>query len=110
MHPVHDDVLAYIAHPEPGRFAALALAVFAHQFASIPAYRAVCEGRGATPASVTDWGQIPPVPTLAFKRRDLCCAPPERIFMTSGTTAGRERRGRHPMPEDCGCPRAQACG
>jgi len=99
MHPVHDDVLAYIAQPEPGRFAALALAVFAHQFACIPAYRAVCERRGTTPDSVSDWTRIPPVPTLAFKHRDLCCAPPERVFVTSGTTAGRERRGRHPMPD-----------
>lgn len=99
MHPVHDDVLAYIAHPVPERFEALALAVFAHQFAAIRAYRAVCERRRATPATVRRWHQIPPVPTVAFKHRELCCAPAERVFVTSGTTAGTERRGRHPMPD-----------
>lgn len=99
MHPIHDEVLAYIANPAPERFAALALAVFEHQFASIPAYRAVCERRGATPDSVGDWRLVPPVPTLAFKYRQLCCAPPEHVFMTSGTTTGGERRGRHPMPD-----------
>lgn len=99
MHPVHDEVLAYIARPEPERFGALALAVFAHQFERVPAYRAACERRGATPMTVTDWRQIPPVPTLAFKRHDFCCAPAERVFLTSGTTRGPERRGRHPMPD-----------
>lgn len=99
MHAVHDHVLAYIARPDPERFAALALTVFAHQFECIAAYRAVCERRGVTAANVTDWRQIPPVPTLAFKHRDLCCASPERVFLTSGTSAGRERRGRHAMPD-----------
>jgi len=99
MHPVHDDVLAYIANPVPDRFDALAVAVFVHQFSEIPAYRTVCERRGVTPATVRHWHEVPPVPTLAFKHRDLCCAPAERVFMTSGTTAGTDRRGRHPMPD-----------
>jgi hypothetical protein len=30
---------------------------------------------------------------------ELCCAPPERTFLTTGTTAGTERRGRHALPD-----------
>jgi acyl-protein synthetase LuxE len=77
----------------------LALDVFAHQFECIPAYRRVCEQHGKTPASVVDWRDIPPVPTLAFKHLELRCAPAERLFVTSGTTQGRERRGRHAVPD-----------
>jgi hypothetical protein len=48
---------------------------------------------------VRDWRDIPPVPTLAFKNLDLCCGPAERVFVTSGTTQGAERRGRHTLPD-----------
>jgi hypothetical protein len=48
---------------------------------------------------VSDWRDIPPVPALAFKEVDLCCAPPERVFLTTGTIAGTERRGRHALPD-----------
>ncbi len=80
------------------RFEALALEVFALQYGESPAYRAFCDRRGATPRTVRGWGEIPAVPTSAFKSLDLCCAPPERIFLTSGTTQGAERRGRHLIP------------
>lgn len=80
-------------------FGALALEVFAHQFECIPAYRRVCEQHGATPATVTDWRAIPPVPTLAFKHVALHCGPPQRTFLTTGTTHGPEQRGRHAMPD-----------
>jgi len=59
----------------------------------------VCEQRGATPTAVTDWRAIPPVPTLAFKHVELQCAPPQRTFLTTGTTQGPEQRGRHAMPD-----------
>jgi len=48
---------------------------------------------------VTDWRAIPPVPALAFKHVALHCAPPERVFLTTGTTQGREQRGHHAMPD-----------
>jgi hypothetical protein len=98
-HPVHEAVLAFIADPAAARFEALALEVFAHQFACIPAYRRVCERHGKTPAVVSDWRDVPPVPALAFKEVELCCAPAERIFLTTGTTAGTERRGRLALPD-----------
>ena len=98
-HPIHERVLEFIADPAAAQFETLALDVFAHQFACIPAYRHVCERYGKTPAAVSGWHDVPPVPALAFKEVDLCCAPPERIFLTTGTTAGTERRGRHALPD-----------
>jgi hypothetical protein len=98
-HASHDAVLRFIDAPESARFEDLALDIFAHQFDLIPAYRRVCERRGRTPALVRDWRQIPPVPALAFKQLDLHCDTPERTFLTTGTTQGGERRGRHCMPD-----------
>ncbi len=81
---------------DEGAFNALALRLFAHQFAHNLPYRRLCERRGRTPAAVGDWRQIPSVPIGAFKELTLACAPPEQavaVFMTSGTT-NRERRGK----------------
>jgi hypothetical protein len=98
-HAVHDRVLEFIHGSRTADFDQLALEVFAHQFEMIPAYRRVCEARRQTPGTVADWRQIPAVPTLAFKKLDLCCAPADRIFRTTGTTEGAEHRGRHAMPD-----------
>jgi hypothetical protein len=79
-------------------FEELALAVFAHQFACNAPYRAYCAARAATPATVANSLDVPAVPTDAFKAADLVCGDPAdaaAVFRTSGTTAGRERRGTH---------------
>ena len=81
-----------------GRFGALARDVFAFQFEASAPYRAFCERRGRTPHTVTRWHDIPALPTTAFKSVDLACGPPERVFRTSGTTQGDDRRGRHLVP------------
>src|SRR5690606_20875800 len=62
-------------------------------------YRVFAERRGATPATVTDWEAIPPVPIVAFKHAELTCGPPQRTFLSSGTTAGLETRSRHLVPD-----------
>lgn len=98
-HPIHDRVLAFIADAAADRFEELALAVFAHQFESVPDYRRVCEARGRTPDCVRDWRDVPAVPTLAFKRLELRCAPAVRTFVSSGTTQGPEARSRHALPD-----------
>jgi hypothetical protein len=36
---------------------------------------------------------------IAFKHADLCCGPPVRIFLSSGTTEGAERRAQHRIPD-----------
>jgi hypothetical protein len=81
-----------------GAFEPLALAVFAFQYEHNPAYRRLCDRRGRSPDRVERWSDIPAVPTAAFKTVELQCAPPERVFFTSGTTRGGHMRGRHPVP------------
>lgn len=78
-------------------FNALALRVFARNFDAVPAYAAYCRARDRTPETVDHWSAIPAVPTAAFKELTLRAAgmPTERVFRTSGTTRGRERRGEH---------------
>jgi Acyl-protein synthetase, LuxE len=98
VHQAHDAVLQYIATNDAD-FDALALAVFTHQFDCIPPYRRYCERLRKSPHSVSTWREIPPVPVLAFKQVDLCCGPPERIFLTTGTTRGSVQRGRHLVPD-----------
>ena len=80
-------------------FEELALEIFELQFMHCEAYRNFAERRGKTPGLVRDWRDIPAVPTNAFKSLDLCCGPPQRTFLTSGTTAGAGHRGRHLMPD-----------
>lgn len=100
------EVLAFVAGDpcpfdrgatEPA-FDRLARRVFAFQYEHVPPYRAFCDRRRRTPGDIASWQEIPAVPATAFKSLDLACAPPERVFVTSGTTQGGERRGRHLVP------------
>jgi hypothetical protein len=104
---IASQVLAWMASdPDPrrtdasddARFDHLAHEVFALQYEANRPYRAFCDRRRRTPATVTRWPDIPALPTTAFKSVDLACAAAERIFLTSGTTQGGERRGRHLVP------------
>lgn len=84
------------------RFESLALRVFGHQFETNAVFRGFCEGRGATPGTVSSWTEVPPVPVAAFKALDLACGQPEDaevVFRTSGTTRGSTRRGTHYVPD-----------
>ncbi|OFV83991.1 MAG: hypothetical protein A2W26_09135, partial [Acidobacteria bacterium RBG_16_64_8] len=99
MHSVHEEILAFIDDERRDTFEALALRVFAHQFDSIEPYRLFCTARNRTPSTVSDWQQIPPVPIQAFKQLDLRCGTPQRIFLSTGTTQGAERRSRHCLPD-----------
>ncbi len=92
---VFKQVLSFISHPEPEHFEALALRVFRAQFESISPYRDFCVQTGRTPGNVASIDEVPVVSTLAFKYAELGCGLSERVFMTSGTTAGCELRGRH---------------
>jgi hypothetical protein len=75
-----------------------ALRVFRWQFEHNTAFRGYCLGRGATPATVTSWEDVPAVPTGAFKRLRLLSAgegrEPDAVFHTSGTSR-TEQRGEH---------------
>jgi hypothetical protein len=97
---IHDQVLTFIHRPVDESFERIAMEVFRHQFETVAAYRRYCVERGAEPDSVRSVDEIPAVSNVAFKYADLAIegaadAPDAAIFLTSGTTQGRERRGRH---------------
>ncbi len=97
--PLFDEVLNFIVSPQDDRFESLALRVFEYQFRQNLPYRKFCLKRGKTPDTIQSYREIPAVPTGAFKEMDLSCGPPEKIFLTSGTTQGANRRGRHLIPD-----------
>ena len=86
---------------EDSAFDAYALDVVRYQLARNEPYAAYCERRGVSARTVAHWSQIPPVPAGAFKIANFAVndAPPEAVFLTSGTTGGSERRGVHSVPD-----------
>jgi hypothetical protein len=98
VHAVHDRALGFIADPASASFESLALEIYTHQFELCEPYRNFCRSRGRGP-EVGDWQDIPAVPVQAFKRTSLRCAAAERIFLSTGTTAGPHLRSRHEMPD-----------
>jgi hypothetical protein len=91
-------IARFIAAPDDTAFEELALATFAFQYREIAPYRSLCEALGASPDTVTDWRQIPAVPTLAFKTLRLCAGEPLEVFRSSGT-GGERSVHHHPFPE-----------
>ena len=85
-------VLGFIAAPSAAGFDALALDAHRHQYAANPPYRRFVDRLGVTPAH---WTEIPAVPATAFRDSVLACGPAARIYESSGTTQGTERRARH---------------
>lgn len=82
---------------EAGRFGVGAQEQFVWQYSSISPYAAYCGYLGRTPRTVTDWRDIPPVPTSAFKTHDMSSAPHGSeavIFETSGTSVSKPGRIR----------------
>jgi len=97
---IPDRIASFIRATEPSEtFEELALAAFAFQFERIAPYRRLCEGRGVTPETVTDWQQVPPVPTAAFKTLELAAAPAVEVFRSSGTTGEARSVHHHPFPD-----------
>lgn len=77
------------------RFNELALALFRHQHDNISAYRRLCETRRVHHDRVSDWRDIPAVPTSAFKQMELFAGEKvANVFTTSGTTGGEGASGR----------------
>lgn len=97
-------VLTFIHRPEPDSFERLALDVFRHQFETVTPYRRYCEERGVDPARVNRIDVVPAVSNVAFKYIELAADGAARslgaaIFLTSGTTQGWGKRGRHIVPK-----------
>lgn len=81
-------------------FDVLACDIARFQAKHVEAVGRLMAARGIDPAKLTDPAAIPAMPTDAFRLRRIAAHPEaqdERCFITSGTTGGRERRGRHPM-------------
>jgi len=86
-------------------FAELALEVFRYQYERCAPYRALCRLRGASPANVPDWRDIPAVHTDVFKAGSATVfstvPPAERrlCYRTTGTTRGPAGRGEIRLPD-----------
>ncbi len=71
------------------RFNELALSLFMLQFSEIATFRKFCEARKVSPQTIRHWGEIPALPTSAFKEFEISSLKPEertRVFHSSGTT------------------------
>ena len=70
------DIAAFIRRgaDDEVAFNALALRLFARQYAHNAPYRRFCDGRGVNPANAARWQDIPPAPAAAFKHFALTCA------------------------------------
>ena len=100
---IYQRILTFIHRPVDESFDRLAIEVFRYQFESVRPYRRFCEERGVDPAAVRGVDDIPAVSNVAFKYADLASddaasSPDTLVFLTSGTTQGSERRGRHIVP------------
>jgi len=103
FHRLREELLALfslgVAEPLPDpAFNDLALRVFRFQCEANPGYGGFVARRGLDPDGVSRWEGIPLLPARAFKSFPLVSGDlkeTERIFRTSGTTAGTQVRGEH---------------
>lgn len=100
---LYDQVLDFIERQDSEGFEPLALEVFRFQYHRINVYRRFCDSFNINPITVTHVEQIPPISTAGFKFADVKSADEsiERVFVTSGTSRGTDRRGRHFLPQLC---------
>lgn len=92
-------ISAYIDDPGGGDFETLAADAFSFQYENIPAFRRLCDGRGAVPGTTNSWREIPTVPALAFKSVQLAAAPAREVFRSSGTSSESRSEHHHPYPD-----------
>jgi hypothetical protein len=83
-------------------FESLVRDAFAFQFERLPAYRAMCERAGRTPAALgteIGWRDVPMIPAAAFASVELATGEPLETFRSSGTLGERRSVHRHPYPD-----------
>ncbi|HXW51913.1 MAG TPA: hypothetical protein VEJ41_07975 [Candidatus Acidoferrales bacterium] len=93
------ELIAAPASEEPA-FNAIALDLFAYQYAYNRAYSALCDRLGHTPAHVTTWADVPAIPAASFGDVRLACFSPDRTrlrFASSGTTRAGGHASMHEM-------------
>jgi len=96
---VIEQVLSFLAGGPDDRFDELARAAFAFQHRTIAPVRALAERRGADPAAIRSWREVPMVPVAAFRRLELAAAPALEVFRSSGTSGGERSVHHHPFPD-----------
>ena len=101
-HP-EDDVLSFIKQEGTASedFQPLALKVFRYQFTNNKAYQNYCQSIGYTPDTITQWQDIPAIPTNAYKFPEVPVVSfpikqTQHTFLTSGTTS--DQKGIHHFP------------
>jgi hypothetical protein len=97
---LHARVRRFIASQPEVRegFDELALAIAAFQLEHVEPVRRLAAARGFDAGRARSIDELPALPVDAFKLRRVAAHRPEldvRIFRTSGTTQGGERRGEH---------------
>lgn len=90
-------VLDFIAGSSRDDFDTLALAIHGYQYRASPVHRRYVD-RLEVPAP-RSWREIPAVPAEAFRLSVLACGPAARVYRSSGTTAGRDHRAAHHVPD-----------
>ncbi len=84
--------------PDPEPFDSLAVDLARFQAEHVPGFARLLGARGIDPAELRLAGEVPAVPTDAFKLTRVATFPAEeetQTFRTSGTTQGQEARGVH---------------
>lgn len=79
-------------------FNSLAVEWFGIQYQHNAAYRCWCEALGVEPQNVSEWRQIPAMPTSGFKELEVTSLAVDertRVFHSSGTTEQRPSRHFH---------------
>ena len=87
-----------LAMPEP--FDSLAVDLARFQAEHVSGFARLMGARGIDPAELKTAGEVPAVPTDAFKLTRVATFPESeqtQTFRTSGTTQGQETRGVHPF-------------
>lgn len=77
-------------------FNKIALELFQYQFSRNLPYQQYCKNIQKTPEKISNWKEIPAIPTSAFKEVPLSCfqaRKAKKVFYTSGTTF--HKSGRH---------------
>jgi hypothetical protein len=83
---------------DEAEFYRFALDLFALQFEHNPVYRQFCLARQVTPEVVSDWRDVPSMPTASFKELEVTSLPAAqriRVFQSSGTTQQSPSRHFH---------------
>ena len=78
--------------------AVLSKQLFSLQYQHNPVLHSICEGRGISPANISDWKGIPAIPTEAFKEMSVSCIPADQViaeFHSSGTSNQVPSRHQH---------------